>query len=299
MRKKLLVCGGAGFVAGSVIVQALREWDVYALDIIENAARRNNLTFYTLDLTDFDQLSDLYHQINPDAVIHTAALADIDYCESNRDMAEKINVGITKNLLMLCKKNNAKLIFCSTDTVFDGETGDYKEKDIPRPLNFYAETKVRAENLIREEDANAVISRLSLVMGLPVMGSGNSFVARTIEKLKSAETVEFPANEIRTPLDVITLGAALIELAANDFTGTIHLAGNDRINRYEMARQLAAYLGYSSGLIIAGNSNKMPDRARRPNDVSLDNRQARQILNTPMLSFADGLNLTINFNSQE
>ena len=295
MRKKLLVSGAAGFVAGSVIIQALNEWNVHALDIIEFSERRSNLTFYPLDLTAFDQLADLYNHINPDAVIHTAALADIDYCQSNQDLAEEINVGITKNLLMLCKKNNTKFVFCSTDTVFDGEKGDYKEKDTPRPLNFYAETKVRAENLIREENANAVIARLSLVMGLPVIGSGNSFVARTIEKLIVGEKVAFPENEIRTPLDVITLGAALIELAGNDFTGTIHLAGNDRISRYEMARQIAAYLGYSPGLIIASNSNKMPDRARRPNDVSLENRLAKKILKTPMLSLIDGLNLTINF----
>ena len=153
--------------------------------------------------------------------------------------AEEVNVEVTRNLASLCKENKTRFIFCSTDTVFDGEKGNYTEEDEPVAVNFYAETKIRAEKLIEELDFNAVITRLSLVMGLPVLGSGNSFLDRTIQKLKIGEQVPFPQNEIRTPIDVVTLGAALVELAGNDFIGILHLAGNDRINRYEMARQIA------------------------------------------------------------
>jgi len=209
-------------------------------------------------------------------------------------MAGKVNVGITKALTDLCRTNGAKMIVCSTDTVFDGKKGMYTEDDVPNAINFYAETKIETEEIVNSYD-NGVVTRLSLVMGLPVMGSGNSFLARTIEKLKQGESVKFPSNEIRTPVDVITLGSSLVELAGNDFTGTMHLSSNTKITRYEMAQQIAEKLGYSKDLIVATNSNAMEGRAPRPNDASLDNSLAKKILTTPMRSLLEGLELTMNY----
>lgn len=291
---KLFITGFGGFVGGSVIAQATKDWDIYAVDRIDIPENRDAVSYYSLDLLDFEKLTQLFEDINPDAVIHTAALADIDFCQNNREQAEAINVSVTRKLSELCAGNGAKLVFCSTDTVFDGQKGFYVEEDEPHPVNFYAETKVRAENIVNALD-NSVVARLSLVMGLPVMGRGNSFLARTIEKLGAGESVKFPQNEIRTPIDVITLGRALAELAGNDFTGTIHLAGNDHLTRYDMARRIAERLGFSRELIIATDSNAMPGRAPRPNDASLDNTKAKQILQTPMRSLMDGLDLTLNF----
>lgn len=206
-----------------------------------------------------------------------------------------INVEVTRQLANLCKKNNTRLILCSTDTVFDGKTGYYAEEDQPVAVNYYAETKIQAEKLIEELNFNAVLARLSLVMGLPVLGSGNSFLEMTIRKLKIGEQVPFPENEIRTPIDVVTLGAALVELAGNDYRGILHLAGNDRVNRYEMACQIAVSLGYSPDLIIASNSNALAGRAPRPNDASLNNSKTKKILSTPMQSLQQGLQVTLNF----
>ena len=135
-------------------------------------------------------------------------------------------------------------------------------------------------------------------MGLPVIGQGNSFLADTIEKLKKGLQVPFPENEIRTPVDIITLGSALVELAGNRFGGIIHLSGCTKINRYQMALVIAKTLGYPTELILGVNSNAMPDRAPRANDASMDNSLAKRILKTPMRAFAEGLNLTLNFKSK-
>ena len=298
MKKRLFVTGFGGFVAGSVIAHAEDDWYVHSIDKIKIPEEQGEVKYYSLDLLDTEKLTELYKKINPDALIHTAAMADIDFCQNNQDVAEKINVGVTKSLAALCKENGAKMIVCSTDTVFDGEKGMYTEEDSPNPINFYAETKVKAEKIVRALD-NGVVTRLSLVMGLPVMGGGNSFLARTIEKLKLGESVRFPENEIRTPIDVVTLGQALVELAGNDFTGTVHLSGNDRLTRYDMARRIAERLGYSAGLINATNSNDMSGRAPRPDDASLDNSKARQLLKTPMCSLMAGLDLTLNFKREK
>jgi dTDP-4-dehydrorhamnose reductase len=295
VKRKLLVTGSAGFVAGSVITQALESWEVHALDRVPVSRKKDSFLAYTLNLTGAGQLEDLYNKIKPDALIHLAAIADIDYCQNNQKLAGQVNVGVTANLARLCRQSGSRMIFCSTDTVFDGQKGFYNEEDQPHAVNFYAETKIRAERLIQDLNFNAVITRLSLVMGLPVMGSGNSFLARMIEKLQATERVPFPQNEIRTPIDVITLGQALLELAGNDFNGIIHLAGNEPINRYEMACRIADRLGYPAELVTATDSNAIPGRATRPNNASLDNRKAGKLLKTKMNSLEEGLDLTLNF----
>ena len=301
MDRRLMVTGYGGFVAGSVVWQALRsgEWDVFALTLIESPEERERFHCVKFDLCDSAKLEEVFSEIRPDAVVHTAALADIDYCQSHQDEAERVNVGATRELARLCGDSGAKLILCSTDTVFDGQKGMYTEEDEPRAVNFYADTKIRAEQIVRDAAAKAVIARLSLVMGLPVLGAGNSFLAKTFDAWKKGESTKFPANEIRTPVDVITVGRAFLEIAAGDFTGTIHLAGRTRINRYEMACEIAEKLGYSRNVVIATDSNAMEGRAPRPNDASLDNSKAARLLKTPMQTLMRGLDLVLRMKEQQ
>lgn len=301
MARRLVVTGYGGFVAGSVVWQALRnaEWDVYALSLLEKPEERERFHCLQFDLCDSSRLREVLAEIRPEAIIHTAALADIDFCQSHQADAERVNVGITRDLAQFCGNNDVKLILCSTDTVFDGQKGMYTEEDTPRAVNFYADTKIRAEQIVREMVPKGVVARLSLVMGLPVLGAGNSFLAKTFDAWKKGESTKFPANEIRTPVDVITVGRAFLEIAARDFTGTIHLAGSTCINRYEMACQIAERLGYSRDLVIATDSNAMEGRAPRPNNASLDNSKASRVLKTPMQTLMTGLDLVLQMKAEQ
>ncbi len=210
-------------------------------------------------------------------------------------MAKAVNVDMTKTIAGLCKEASIRLIHCSTDTVFDGTKGFYNEEDLPNPVNFYAETKLQSEQIVQAASPKNVVARLALVMGLRKSEKGNSFLSDLIGKLENNEPIRFAENEIRTPIDVITLGASLLELAGkNDFGGIIHLAGNTRINRFDMARQIAMAMNFSPDLVIPTNSNLIPDRAPRPNDASMVNAKAQRILKTPMLSLQEGLALVIN-----
>src|SRR4029077_560131 len=120
----------------------------------------------------------------------------------------------TRQVSDLCRETGARLVFCSTDTIFDGEHAPYAEEDPPGPVNLYAETKVEAERIVQGLGTRAVIARLSLVVGLPVLGAGNSFLARMVATLKDGRSVGMTEREVRTPVDVITVGRALLELAA-------------------------------------------------------------------------------------
>jgi dTDP-4-dehydrorhamnose reductase len=289
--KRLLVTGAGGFVAGSVIRQAAGNWKVEALSGKERPVDLPNLCWHKNDLLDPDFLERFLQEIKPDAVIHAAAVADIDFCESHKDIAEKMNAGVTVRLANLCKQTGTRMVYLSTDSVFDGERGNYSEEDRPSPVNYYAETKVRGEEAVRAMDSDWVIARLSLVVGLPTIGAGNSFLPKMLAVLESGKEVGVPGNEIRTPVDVITLGRALLELAGREETGIFHLAGNDPISRFEMAKRIAEKWGCPSSLVVRKDSDSIPGRATRPRDASLDNSKSRRLLETPMLGLDEALDL--------
>ena len=293
MSKTLLITGAHGFVAGSVIWQAGQQWEVHALSRDQALLERAGVHWHRFDPCDRNELNRLFAEVRPDAVIHTAALAEIDFCEAHLDLARQVNVGFTQSLADLCDEVGAKVVFCSTDSVFDGEHPPYREQDPPGPVNFYAQTKVEAEQIVARLQTNFAIARLALVIGLPVLGAGNSFLARMIADLKQGREIFIPANEIRTPIDVITLGRALLELAEENHNGIFHLAGNEALNRLEMAQRIVARFGFSPGLIVPKKSGTLGGRAPRPRDVSLDNSKARQHLKTPMRSFDEGLDLIL------
>jgi len=294
VRKRLLVTGCGGFVGGAIVYQAGGEWDLHAASRGEPLAQRDGLAWHVLDLTDGRRLDALLDKTGPDAIVHAAAMANIDYCEAHPDEARRINVAVVDRIAEWCVRRDARMVYISTDNVFDGVKGRYTEEDPPNPLNVYAETKVEAERVVASMPGNWVIARPSVVMGLPMLGVGNSFLSRMIPALEKGETLYVPDNEIRSTIDVVTLARALLELAENDFSGYLHLAGNDILNRHEMVRRIAIQLGYPPDRIVARNPDWIPGRAPRPLDASLCNRKARTLLRTPMLGVEDGLALVLS-----
>ena len=292
-RRKLIVTGAHGFVAGSVLSQAGVDWQVHAVSRGAAQAGSDNLQWHSCDPLALGELARLFREIQPQAVIHTAAIADIDVCQAQREMARAVNVDFTRTLAALCHETGTRLVFCSTDTVFDGEHAPYGEDAPPGPVNFYAETKVAAEKLVRGLGAQGVIARLSLVVGLPVLGAGNSFLAKTVAALKQGRAVAFSGYEVRSPVDVITLGRALLELAAGSQHGVFHLAGLSRMNRFEMGQAIARRFGFPQDLIKEQGAATTPGRAPRPRDVSLDTRQTRAQLKTPLRTLDEGLSLIL------
>jgi dTDP-4-dehydrorhamnose reductase len=293
MGRTLLVTGGGGFLGANILMQAESGFTLHAIDRNPLPLERENLTWHALDLQDQKALQDLLIGLKPDVVVHTAALSDIDFCEANPLEAEAVNTGVTLHVAELCRRTGARLIFFSSDSVFDGRTGRYRETDAPEPLNHYARTKIKAEKGIFEIIANHVIVRPSLIMGLPVLESGNSFLWRLIQSLQSGARSAFPTSEFRTPVDVITLSRATLELALLSFTGPLHLAGNDRLSRYDIARRIACALGYPAELIVDKDPVVESGRALRPADASLDNTRAKSLLTTPMKDFDEALRLII------
>jgi dTDP-4-dehydrorhamnose reductase len=287
----LVVTGANGFVAGSILTQAGDGRQVHAISRGQRPEGCAGVLWHVCDARDPAHLARVFREIKPDAVIHTAALADIDFCEAHPDLARAANVELTRALSDLCADSGCRMVFCSTDTVFDGEHAPYNEEARPVPVNYYAETKVEAEQCVARLGDLGIVARLSLVMGLPVMGAGNSFLARMLSTLRAGREVAMTEREVRSPVDVITAGRALLELASGGHHGIFHLAGNERLNRLTMARRIAQRFGLPPELVVPQPPGAATSRAPRPRDVSLGNAKARSRLRTPMLDFDEALTL--------
>lgn len=289
MASRIVLTGAGGFVAGSIIHQAGPDIELHAISRGPARCELRSGAWHELDVQDIAAVEALLDQLQPRALIHAAAIADIDVSQANPDAVRRLNADTTAALARACAARGVKLVQVSTDNVFDGERGRYREGDAVSPVNYYGETKVLAEQAVREVGGMAVIARVALVMGLPVIGTGNSFLAKFIAAWREGKVVGVPDNEVRSPIDVITLGAALLELATNEFTGVVHLSGDDILDRFSMAKRIAVKLGYDESLVQVNNPANIPGRAPRPRDVSLDNAVAREILRTALPGIEGGL----------
>ncbi len=282
MKQRLLLTGAAGFVGGNIIREAGATWEIHGVDRITVENGPENVSWHNVDLLDANAVRELFAAVRPSAVVHTAAMSDIDYCEANPETARRINVGVTELLADLCREFDSKIVYFSSDSVFDGERGLYREDESPVPVNEYGRTKVQAERVVMNRSPSWVIVRPSLVMGLPVGEIGNSFLWRMIGDLKKGEQIAFPQAEIRSPVDVITLSRAVLELAERTICGHFHLSGNDGMTRYEMAQRICDKLGYSRERVIDKKPAIATGRAKRPPNVTLSNEKAKLLLRTPM-----------------
>ena len=287
--RKILVTGANGFVAGSVATQAPAHWTVVLVSRREPPRLRPAWIWRRADAAEPESIAGVIREEAPDAVIHTAATANIDYCESHPVKALRVNTETPRAAAEACARMNAKFVFCSTDNVFDGQTGRYRESDVPNPVNRYGITKYLAEQAVSAVDGlRAVIARFTLVMGMPLLGAARPFMVRMFDDLAAGGPVWAPPGEIRTPIDVISLGRALLELSENTYTGMIHLAGPDRTDRVDLTHQLVRWMGEDPNRVRPIEINTIPGRARRPEDVTLDTTRARSVLRTPLPGMESG-----------
>lgn len=289
MQKSLMIIGGSGFVGGNMtkIAQKLG-WKVYIADSFYRSGI-DDAQWREVNITDETSIKSVILQTRPDAVVNVAAIADIDKAEQDKDLAWKVNVDGARFAAEACKETGAKYIFFSSDAVFDGKGMDYVEEDIPAPINYYGHTKAEAEKEVLKAYSKAVVIRISLVMGFPVTG-GNSFFAGLESKLVEGKEVICPTEEIRTPIDVITLSECVLELAENDFAGVVHIGATDSMDRYTLTKKLAEILGYDPNLVKPQDKVQTDNsRAPRHKNGIISVNKAQKVLKTKLLTTQKGI----------
>ncbi len=285
----LLLTGAGGFVGSHILHQALPNYNVVALNRSAAPFQHPRLKWHRADVCDHKQVASIFHSCKPQLVVHAAADSDIDRCEQDPPAAMRINVDATEHLARLCRGNASKMIFTSTDAVFDGYKSFYREEDEPIPVNYYGKTKAIAEQVVLQTAPGSVVTRLAWVMGFSRSGRGNSFMAKTIGALRKGLCVEFPEDEFRTPVYVALVAQAVMKLAEPSCHGIFHLAGNERLSRYDLVRRIAVKANVDETLVVLKNAGQFAGRARRSRDVSMDNTKVRQTLQMDFLSVEQAL----------
>jgi dTDP-4-dehydrorhamnose reductase len=284
---KLLVTGANGLLGTRICQLATKQnYEVYSVHS-QHASQFG--TTIKLDITDGTALKQLFDKTKPDVVVHSAALSDVDKCEQEKDLAWKINVESTSNIAQLCHEHNCFLVYVSTDYVFNGEKGNYKETEQTAPINNYGLTKLKGEQEIKKSKAEYCIARTSVIYGSnPAAGKVN-FALWLIEKLRKKEETKIVTDQWNSPTLNTHLAEMILEIVEKRITGTFHLAGATRVSRYEFAQKIAETFDLDENLLHPTSSEKMSWIAKRPRDTSLDVEKAKQTLNNKPLQISEAL----------
>lgn len=277
--KKLLITGVSGFLGWNLCQIAHKRWKTYGT-VFSHNIEIPNVNITKVDLTDYHAVKELFLKIGPDAVIHTAALTNLNYCQEHETRSHKINVDASVNIAGLCADNSIPCVFTSSDMVFNGQNAPYKEEDDTCPVNRYGEHKVLAEQGMTRRHAKVIICRMPLMFG--TSGSGaESFIQPMIRALRTGNELRLFTDEFRTP---VSSRAAVkgIFTALEKVTGIIHLGGKERISRFDFGNLLVHTIGMSNERLTPCTQNDIVMAAPRPPDVSLDSTKASSLGFNPL-----------------
>lgn len=294
---KLLVIGGSGLLGYKIAELAAREHETF-FTYNYRPATIENTTGLKLDKCDRTGTSEMIRKIKPDVVVDTAAQHNVDYCETHKEEAWKVNVEGTKNVVDGCRQAGAKMVFLSTDYVFDGTKGRYSEQDQPNPINYYGKTKLEAENLLKNAGIPTTIARTSVIYGWnpseiaglkSSSGKSANFVIWALGKLKAGEEVKTVTDQYSSPTLADNLAEALLAIALSDEQGVYHTAGRSCLNRYDFTLKIAQVFGFNSDLIKPVTSEAFKQAAQRPMRCCLDVSKTEQTFNVKLLDAESGL----------
>lgn len=272
---KFLVTGSAGLIGSQIIKDLVKQnYEIYSC-YNNSKPKYGILTF--LDLTNSTNIENTLNNIQPDVIIHLAAITNVDQCEADQEMAMKINAKATELLSRQAEKHNSFFIYVSTDYVFDGTQGMRKELDSVNPLGSYGKSKLEGERAVQNSKSNWCIARTSAPFG--VHPTKKSFPLWVAENLKSKNKIHVLTDQFTSPTYVPNLSKMLIEIATRQLVGIIHVAGATRISRFNFAKQIASTLKLDDQFINPTTLKEMKWNKTRPRDSSLDVSKASHILN--------------------
>lgn len=275
----ILVIGGG--LLGRAVALACRNSYATALTYDTNPVMIDGCEAHQMDLT---ESVDLIRRLKPQYIVLTAAMTNVDGCETDRLAAWKANALGPKCVASAARDIGAKLIYVSTDYVFDGDRGMYKEDDQTSPINYYGESKLAGERFVLEICPDSVIARTSVLYGQnPVR---QNFVTWAANEMKKGNRINIVNDQYTSP----TLSSNLADmiLSIRDETGVFHACGSERINRYDFSIEIARAFRLDESLINPITSDQLSWKARRPRDSSLDTSKVSRF--SKPLNVKDGLN---------
>jgi len=287
--KRVLVTGASGLL-GCRLVEVLSEkYDV--IPTHNTHSLQPNST--RMDVVDRGLVFKVLKNFRPSAVVHTAAETNVDKCERDKVWACRVNVEGTRNVAEGCMKIGVKLIYVSTDYVFDGEKGLYSEDDNPSPINHYGLTKLEGERAVQESGGEYVIARASVLYGWHPRKL--NFATWVIDSLRSGKRINVVDDHYNSPTHADNLAEMILAVLKKDLSGVYHAAGGERVSRYGFAIRLADIFELNKSLIIPVSMDDLTTWvARRPRDSSLSTDKITRDTGVQALNLNEALKILKN-----
>lgn len=266
---KIMLTGANGMV-GQWLCARLAETTHSVLatgkrESINNITHLNkSFRYKQLDITQPAAVQRLISSEEPDLIIHGAAITQVDDCELNREFAYSVNVDGTALLIAAAQQVGSTCCYLSTDFVFSGENGPYKEGDPRNPVNFYGETKRLAEDLVQESGLNWSIARTILLYGKTLRINRSNFVYWVKDNLVANKPIKVVDDQVRTPTYLPDFVEGILAIAEKNAKGIFHLSGKDTLTPYEMGLAVAEYLDLDNSLITPVNASSFTQVGTRP-----------------------------------
>jgi dTDP-4-dehydrorhamnose reductase len=247
--------------------------------------------FHRMDIGDSTEINSVIARTNPDVIINTAAMTQVDQCQLEQEACLNTNVTGVENLIYAARNNGVHLIHVSTDFVFDGTQELLDESAIPNPVNYYGECKLAGEKLIQESDISWCIIRTVLVYGITKDMSRSNIVLWVKNNLEKGKTIQVVSDQWRTPTLAEDLASGCYLAAIKKATGIYHISGIDYMSVHEIALRTAEFFKLDTSLIKPTDSSQFPQPARRPLKTGFIVQKAIKELGYRPHSFQEGLSI--------
>jgi dTDP-4-dehydrorhamnose reductase len=277
---RILITGASGFV-GSHLGKYLAR-DHHVLGVVFRDERRLPFPFRSVDLTADKAVAALLSEFKPQVIVHAAAMSKVLDCEDRPEAAFEMNVGVTERIARGALQYHAKLIFLSSDQVFSGAVGGYRESHTPDPVNIYGRSKFEAEQAVLASRATSLIVRSNSIVG-PSLGWGESFTDMVLRKLRSGEPLTLFDDQYRSPIHIRAMVRLLEAACVLEFSGLLHAGGPRRENRLATGYAVARAYGLSADPIQAASYKTHPRAGAMTADNSFDVSRLKQLM--PFLEF--------------
>jgi dTDP-4-dehydrorhamnose reductase len=290
--KTILITGSNGLL-GQKLVELLIQQPT--IKVIATARGENRLPFtegydyYSMDITNRDEVVSVIEKTLPDAIIHGAAMTNVDQCESEKEACWAQNVTAVQYIVDVCRKHDIFLCHVSTDFIFDGAAGPYTEEGEANPLSFYGWSKYAAEKLVQHSGIRWAIARTVLVYGIAYDMSRSNIILWVKKSLEEGKNIKVVTDQWRTPTLAEDLAMGCYLIADQEAEGTFNISGKDLLTPYEMAIMTADYFELDKSLIAQADSSTFSQPAKRPARTGFVLDKARTVLGYEPRSFTEGI----------